>query len=186
MNVTFSCPRCDQPARREIALSAAEYHCPHCGQAILIPRNAFDKDQETIGRCIACPSTELFVRKDFPQQLGVAIVALGFIASSIPWAYGYPVWTYAILFATALADVLLYLLVPNCLMCYRCGAQYRGLPNLEQHSAFDLETHERHRQQLIRQQELGAGLRAHSATTAVLPPAAAPANSHARTDANET
>ncbi len=33
--------------------------------------------------------------------------------------------TFAILFATALIDVVLYLIVPDALMCYRCGAMYR-------------------------------------------------------------
>ena len=59
-------------------------------------------------------------------------------------------WTYAVLFATALIDVVLYLAVGNLLQCYRCQAQYRGLGGLEGHQPFDLETHEKHRQQTIR------------------------------------
>jgi len=148
MNVTFACPQCEQAARQEIQPGDREYVCPHCRQAILIPPGALAGG--TVRRCVACPSADLFVRKDFPQQLGVGIVVAGFIASSIPWAYGYPLWTYAILFATALLDVLLYLFVPNCLMCYRCGAQYRGAAEIDAHGAFDLETHERHRQHTIR------------------------------------
>ena len=52
-----------------------------------------------------------------------------------------------VLFATALDDVVLYLIVPDALMCYRCGAMYQGdVDSWPSHSAFDLETHERHRQ----------------------------------------
>ena len=54
------------------------------------------------------------------------------------------------LFATALVDVVLYLIVPDALMCYRCGAQYRMAEGMSRHGAFNLETHERHRQQVAR------------------------------------
>jgi hypothetical protein len=90
------------------------------------------------------------VRKDFPQRLGVAIVVVGIVASSIAWGYTFVVATFAILFATALVDVVLYLVVPDALMCYRCGAQYRGAPGISQHESFNLETHERYRQQAAR------------------------------------
>ena len=72
------------------------------------------------------------------------------VVSSIFWYYRLPLWTYGVLFATALIDVVLYLTVGNVLHCYRCQAQYRGIPGLENHEPFDLETHEKHRQQLIR------------------------------------
>ncbi|HEY2761947.1 MAG TPA: hypothetical protein VGI75_14420, partial [Pirellulales bacterium] len=72
-------------------------------------------------------------------------------------------WTFGILFATALVDVALYLIVPNALMCYRCGAMYRGAAEIDSHGSFNLETHERHRQQKIRlerAQTKGVGSRA--------------------------
>jgi hypothetical protein len=100
----------------------------------------------------------LFVRKDFSQRLGVAIVVAGFLISSVFWYYRMPLWTYGVLFATALIDVVLYLTVGNVLQCYRCHAQYRGLPGLEHHQPFNLETHEKHRQQRIRlEREVKAG-----------------------------
>jgi hypothetical protein len=92
----------------------------------------------------------LFVRKDFPQRLGVTIVVLGLAASCIPWYYSRPLWTFAVLFATALCDLVLYFMMGNALTCYRCGAQYRGLDERDQHGCFDLSTHERYRQQAAR------------------------------------
>jgi hypothetical protein len=92
----------------------------------------------------------LFVRKDFPQRLGVTIVTVGLLASCVAWGYSQLYLTFAILFATALVDVVLYVFVPNALMCYRCGAMYRGAAGVEQHESFNLETHERYRQQKIR------------------------------------
>lgn len=103
-----------------------------------------------LSRCVICPSTELFVRKDFPQRVGVAIVVVGIAASCVAWAYYMTYLTFGILFATALVDVILYVFVGEALMCYRCGAIYRGVVGIDEHEAFDLETHERYRQQAAR------------------------------------
>jgi hypothetical protein len=148
MNLTFACPQCEQPARVELSPDATELTCPECKARIAVPARAFV--DERLHRCLVCPSRDVYLRKDFPQRLGVVIVVLGFAASTITWAYSWPIWTFAILFATALVDVVLYVVMPNALACYHCGAQYRGLPHSEQYSGFDLETHERHRQQKIR------------------------------------
>src|SRR5438132_625658 len=148
MNVTFRCPHCDQTGRAEFGADAVDLACPACQAKWPIPAGTGTDGR--LGRCLICPSTELFIRKDFSQPLGVAIVAFGVVVSSIFWAYRMPFWTYGVLFATALIDVVLYLTVGNVLQCYRCQAQYRAIPGLENHSGFDLETHEKHRQQRIR------------------------------------
>jgi len=82
--------------------------------------------------------------------VGVALVVIGIVASSIAWGYRHIYLTFGILFATALADWVLYAIVGNALMCYRCHAQYRQVEGLADHEAFDLETHERYRQQAAR------------------------------------
>ena len=61
-----------------------------------------------------------------------------------------PILTFVILAASALIDVLLYQIVGNALVCYRCEAHYRFLPGLEQYAPFDLEIHERYRQEAAR------------------------------------
>ena len=149
MNVTFRCPHCEQLARVEVEASGRGLGCPHC-QA----QWAFSNDSpERVTRCLLCPSTELFVRKDFSQPLGIAIVVIGFVASSIFWYWRMPLWTYAVLFGTALIDVILYLTMGDLLECYRCRAQYRNVQGLGDHPSFNLETHEKHRQQRIRLQQ---------------------------------
>ena len=148
MNVTFSCPLCHQDARTDVTPGDDALVCPECHEAIKLPADAFDGDH--LCRCLVCPSTDLFVRKDFPQRLGVGIVALGIVGSSVAWGYSLVIWTFAILFATALVNVVLYLIVPDALMCYRCGAHYRMADGHERHGAFNLETHERYRQQAAR------------------------------------
>jgi hypothetical protein len=154
MNVAFICPECDQLVRAEVSPHEESLACMDCGGRIAVPADGFDGRHLT--RCLVCPSTDLFVRKDFPQRLGVTIVTLGIIASCVAWGYHLTYITFGILFLTALVDIVLYLVVPCALMCYRCGAQYRDVRGLDAHGSFDLETHERHRQQKARLEELKA------------------------------
>jgi hypothetical protein len=100
--------------------------------------------------CLVCGCRELFVRKDFSQRLGVTIVVIGLLLSTVAWGFHQRYLSYGILFGTALVDVVLYWLVPNLLQCYRCQAEYRGLAGLDEFESFDLETHERFRQQSLR------------------------------------
>jgi len=72
------------------------------------------------------------------------------VASCVTWGMTMPIATFGILFATALIDVVLYLVVPDALMCYRCGATYRLGSGTGGHGPFNLETHERYRQQAAR------------------------------------
>jgi hypothetical protein len=144
MNVTYTCPECQQSVRSAISPEIARVACPHCSQPIQVPPGSITGNR--INRCLVCPSTELYARKDFPQRLGVALVAIGFIGSSIAWANYQVLWSFAILFGTALIDLVLYLVMGESLTCYRCHAQYRGFDDIELHGGFDLETHERHRQ----------------------------------------
>jgi hypothetical protein len=132
---------------------AQQLDCPHCARQLAVPNGAIEGKQ--IRRCLTCPSTDLFVRKDFPQRLGVALVVVGIVGSSIAWYYTNLAWTFGILFTTALIDVLLYAVVGDALMCYRCHAEYRGVEGMDVHGSFDLETHERHRQLTARLNQAG-------------------------------
>jgi hypothetical protein len=148
MNVTYACPACQLAARASLAADTTSLTCPHCAQQMAVPEGAIEGEQ--IRRCLVCPSTELFLRKDFPQKLGVGLVVIGFIGSSIAWANYQVGWTFAILFVTALIDLGLYIVMGESLTCYRCHAQYRGFHENLQYTGFDLETHERHRQMAAR------------------------------------
>jgi DNA-directed RNA polymerase subunit RPC12/RpoP len=147
MNITYACRQCDRGVRQDV-LAGEPLVCPHCGEKTLPPATATDGAH--IARCLVCPSTDLYARKDFPQRVGVGLVILGIVGSSIAWGYSRIYLTYGILFGFALLDLLLYWIVPNALMCYRCHAEYRQVEGLETHAAFDLETHERYRQQAAR------------------------------------
>lgn len=151
MNIAFACPRCDATSQTDVTAATRALVCQHCHHEVETPAEAIVG--EKVERCLCCGSRELFVRKDFSQRLGVAIIAVGFIASTITWFYYWRIATYCILFGSALLDVVLYFTVRNLLECYRCHAQYRGVPGLESYQPFSLEVHEKYRQQAIRTRE---------------------------------
>ncbi|MFO0868051.1 MAG: hypothetical protein U0935_03815 [Pirellulales bacterium] len=155
IQLTYCCPHCDEPSRVPLDSTSTVLTCRHCGHATEVPEGAIV--EERVERCVICPSTDLYVRKDFSQTAGVSIVILGMVLSTVAWAYHYIYLTYAILFVMALIDVLLYVLVGNLLQCYRCQAQYRGVAGLEGRERFHLETHERHRQQVARLKQTASG-----------------------------
>ena len=172
MRITYACPACQATTSIDGIESRDSLECSACRAVLPVPPDAFaSRDGGNTGpprlqRCLACPSLELFVRKNFPQRLGVAIVVAGLAASCVAWANRELMITFGILFGTALLDVVLFLFMPNCLNCYRCGARYTGDGVASQHDdpaagghqfgGFDLETHEKHRQLVARTKQLSS------------------------------
>ena len=156
MNFLFACPKCDKTAMAVVEAATESYRCMHCDQEFFIPRKALTEDPEGVGiqQCVVCPSSEFYVRKDFSQRLGVTIIVLGIIFSTITWSQHMIVATFAIFFGSALLDLFLYMAVGNMLQCYRCQAQYRDVAGLNEHSPFSLETHEKYRQEAARLAEV--------------------------------
>lgn len=169
MRITYACPACQATTSTDGIETCDSLACTSCGAVLPIPADAFaagdGEHPARLQRCIACPSLELFVRKNFPQRLGVSIVVAGLAASCVAWANRELVLTFGILFGSALLDVMLFLFMPNCLTCYRCGARYsgEGVEDLggdatggRTFGGFDLETHEKHRQLAARTKQRGS------------------------------
>ena len=163
MRITYACPACGTTVTHDRVETVPSLSCPACQARLTIPADAIIQGDAAgagplrLRRCLVCPSTELFRRKNFPQRLGVGIVVAGLAASCVAWGMRELVATFAILFATALLDVVLYLVMPECLTCYRCAARYSGDGVADSFGGFDLETHEKHRQMLARTRSLSAG-----------------------------
>ena len=146
MFVTYRCLNCDRTTASQVEKHALQ--CAHCGT--VVQSNDGSIVDGELRRCLVCPSTELFVRKDFSQRLGISIIVTGFVASSIAWAWHQSLISLAILISTAALDAILYLVTGNVLTCYRCHSEYRDVPGMEKHPAFELDVHERIRQQAAR------------------------------------
>ena len=153
MNLTYSCPQCERATRSDVTTSEQPVICNACGHELPLPQGL---DCEEVDQCLVCGGSELFIRKDFNQRLGLFCIFAGIVASSVTYFLHMRFATYGILAATAAVDFLLYYCVGNLLECYRCHAEYRGLVGLDGHNHFDLEVHERYRQQAARLAEASA------------------------------
>jgi hypothetical protein len=150
VNVTFACPACEYPTRLHLHGPVA-WQCPACEHRLQLEPPA-----GPLTECVVCDNPELYKKKDFPHNLGLTILTLACIASAFTYAW-YEKWlTWAILIGTAIFDGLLYLLVGDVVVCYRCQAHYRKLPPGQDHKPFELGTAERYRQERIRREQVQA------------------------------
>jgi hypothetical protein len=102
--------------------------------------------QELLTACPNCGCTDLFIRKDFPQKLGLAIVIIAALTFLV--LASRPRWFYlgaAVLVAAVVIDALAYLLVGRVTVCYRCRTEFRNIPVNPQHGGFELATAEKYR-----------------------------------------
>jgi hypothetical protein len=148
MNVRFNCPDCEQPRRAAVP---GESRCLSCGHTLRLPA---ELGHGPLPSCAVCGNAELYRKKDFPHWLGMTILAvaclafLGLMGLHRPWL------AWAVLLGSAAFDGLLYLWVRDAVVCYRCGAEYRGLPANPEHGPFELGIGERYRQERIRRERL--------------------------------
>lgn len=78
------------------------------------------------------------------------MVALGALGSTLAIAWYLPGIALAILLFFAFVDLLLYTLMPDVLVCYRCQSRFRVLDPRTDYPRFNLETAERYRQEAAR------------------------------------
>lgn len=148
MHVDFACPACETAQRASIAPDAAELCCLHCSWKKPLENSLTSNGEAT--ECPVCSCTDLWKQKDFPPKIGLTLVGLGILLSTLAWADLRPVLAIGVLMGFALLDLVLYALMPDVLVCYRCDARLRDTTIEESHPRFDLEVHERYRQESMR------------------------------------
>ena len=148
MTVTFECPSCHSPQRADLAAGQSACTCAACSHEISLRPGAVVGSG--VKECTNCGTQDLYIQKDFPHRLGLSIVGVGIVLSSIAWWYYWYPAALGILLVTALLDLLLYHAIGDVLVCYRCLAQYRGAERSPEHKPFDLGIGERYRQERLR------------------------------------
>lgn len=147
MNIRVYCPQ-GEHLTPPLPLPLTPGPCPRCG-ARLTPA-ATDITTHELHSCRFCGHDELYVQKDFPHWLGVTILLVGVAASFVAYGY-YIIWlTWAILIGTAFADGILYWIVGDVVVCYRCLSQHRGFAKNPAHRPWDLTVGEKYRQERLR------------------------------------
>ncbi len=113
-------------------------------------------DAGLVQRCISCGCKELFVRKDFPQVLGMGLVIGAAGLSVVFFALGQVFWSIAILVGAVGVDSLIFYFTPKCVVCYRCRTEYHGCGIGEELEAWDLSLGEKYRPVRVDAGEAGA------------------------------
>jgi hypothetical protein len=129
--VRTKCPACAAWNSFEADAPLEAIGCGGCGAAIpLVPSEGLLAGGP-VDRCWRCGREEFWTKKDFPQQWGLAIVALAAVGAF--WTYG------ATLLLAAIVDAALYYALPPMAVCYICKTEYRGVPVNPAHGSFDIE-----------------------------------------------
>lgn len=151
MLLVFRCPHCQQTVRRTVAADDRDIACEHCGWTREL--RAESDATKSPAACCVCGCDDLWRQKDFPQRVGVALVATGALLSTLAWSWFRPVLAIGVLLVFAAIDLVLYWAMPDVLVCYRCGTRHSPEAIDPAHPRFDLETAERYRQERLRLEE---------------------------------
>ncbi len=132
--IAFRCPACQGEAACGLDGRGRCFGCDAAPRLELPPALV---ESRLIERCPTCDGAQLYVQRDFNQRAGLALVVVGAVlAPFTPY--------YSSLFVAAAVDALLYALLPEITVCYRCQAHFRGFRRNPRHTAFDLHIAEQY------------------------------------------
>lgn len=146
MQIRYHCPteRCVAIIEYEpLEQCGSTMKCPRCGVEHPMGISDVVRTGEKVDRCAVCGATEMFVRKDFPQALGLAVAVI-FVIAALYYFTISPRIAWSVLAGAALFDLVVYCLVGRVTTCYACRAEYRKCALNPSHEGFDLATSEKY------------------------------------------
>jgi hypothetical protein len=132
--------------------TSSDWQCA-CGrtQRLSPPEPAADR----IDRCVACGCSQVYRQKNFPQWLGLSFLAVACSAFFVLQLLYLKETAWAVLLGSAAIDLVLYLIVGDVIVCYRCQARHYGLARQKSYDPFELSIAEKYRQERIRRELAG-------------------------------
>ena len=146
MQIRFNCPTPACVAQIELEpLEGAgdSIECPRCHVKHPVALDSSIRAEQRLGQCPLCGCREFFIRKDFPQRLGLVIVVVSAAISVATLSSNLAV-SWGVLAAAVLIDLALYLVVGKVTVCYACRAEFRGAAINPEHHGFDLARSEKY------------------------------------------
>lgn len=146
MQIRYHCPT-------ETCVAIIEYEpleesgetmeCPRCHVRHPIALTDAIRNDDVVDQCAVCKRRELFIRKDFPQRLGIGIVVV-FGSVAIYYFTISILISWSILASAILLDLVIYMFLGRVTTCYNCRAEYRKCNLNPAHESFDLATSEKY------------------------------------------
>ncbi|MEK7757264.1 MAG: hypothetical protein AAB385_08635, partial [Planctomycetota bacterium] len=122
MQIRYHCPTDGCVAIIEyepLETSGPTMECPRCHiQHAMRISDSIRRDQ-LVDCCVVCGGSELFIRKDFPQRLGVAVVVVFGVAAIYYFSISVLI-AWSILAAAVLIDLVIYAFLGRVTTCYAC------------------------------------------------------------------
>ena len=146
MQIRYHCPNHDCVAIIEyepLEEATDSVECPRCHRNHPLRVTEVMRQDRMVDQCAVCPCRELFIRKDFPQRIGLAVVLVAGIGSIVSFRSNV-LLAYAILAGAVIVDLLLYAVIGKVTRCYACRAEYRKANLNPAHEGFDLATSEKY------------------------------------------
>jgi len=141
-SVGYFCRKCSLYNLYTLPPSEDAGKCEHCGHRDDVHPTQTLLDGGPVDECPQCGNLNLYRRKDFPQQLGCAVVTATIVLSSIAYALWHFPAALAVLVLASIADYTLYHRLSEVTVCYRCHTELRGFALNEAHGPFDMHTAE--------------------------------------------
>ncbi len=107
------CPKCRTYGRMD-ASDGQVLVCPHCQNAL----GHIKSVEHIFDQCPICQGRQFYIDKDFNQIIGWIFMGIAIIL--VPFTYGLSLAVFAAI------DFLLRKRIRNMVVCYKCGAEYRG------------------------------------------------------------
>lgn len=146
MQIRYHCPTdgCVAIVEYEpLEASGPTMQCPRCGKVHAMHLTPSIRESQLVDQCAVCECRELFIRKDFPQRVGLAVVIVFGLAAIYYFTVNVLIG-WGILAAAVVIDLLIYAFIGRVTTCYACRAEYRKCPLNPAHEGFDLATSEKY------------------------------------------
>ncbi|GIK17287.1 MAG: hypothetical protein BroJett003_22510 [Planctomycetota bacterium] len=146
MRVRFDCPKegCVALIELEPLQSAVGgIECPRCRTRHRVTLSEDILRNNRVDACALCGCRELFIRKDFPQRLGLGIVVVAAVISFLSYKSNL-LLSWGVLAAAVVIDLAIYFVIGTVTVCYACRAEYRDTAANESHRGFDLAQSEKY------------------------------------------
>jgi hypothetical protein len=139
VRVVARCPQCDAGLPVRALDAPARITCGRCRREIPLSMSDAVRADTGVDRCPVCSGADFYTRKDFDPKLGLTVVIIGAATSAGFYWFGRDLIAYGILASAALVDLVVYQMLKEVTVCYRCHTEFRGAYTRTA-PAFDLHT----------------------------------------------